>query len=369
MAILKQLVKSKFFLLYVLAIINILVSYFYLKFPFVRGAGDSVSYYNAMNFLKGAPFTLPIPFNRLLTVPLMLFMTIFFNYFIGDLYWSMAVINIIFYFLIIYFFYKIVLEIYNDEKVAVLSSVLFLSNYAMFTFGTTFLTDMGGWFFFILSTFFAIKYYKSSLTEKKFYFVSVLAASIGFLFKEYGGLGLISLSLLIFFTHLQWREKIRQVFVAGLIFFATAGLYHFWFYLHYHYSYIDWYAFAYRYYVQYAPIPSQINYSFAIMVKVLGWLYLAGWPIFLLGLWQEKKNFDKYRAKILGALLPASLMFFIWPAFTQRLAFIFVPWLALISGFGLSKIKNNYIIAAVLLIYILINYNIHKLITIINLPF
>ncbi|PJA01682.1 hypothetical protein COX74_01360, partial [bacterium (Candidatus Gribaldobacteria) CG_4_10_14_0_2_um_filter_41_16] len=65
-----------------------------------------------------------------------------------------------------------------------------------------------------------------------------------------------------------------------------------------------------------------------------------------------------------------SLAFLAWPALTQRIAFIIVPWLALISGFGLSKIKNNYIIGTILIAYALINYSITTfLIKIINLPF
>ncbi len=344
-------------LLYTLAIVNILVSFFVLKYPIAQ-MGDPVSYYNAMQFLKGEAFTPPIPLNRLLTVPLMLFTSIFFGFFIGNLYWSMAVINIIFYFLAIYFFYRIVLEIYNDEKVALLSSILFFSDYVIFTFGTALLTDMGGWFFFILSTFFAIKYYKSyksGAIQKKFYFASIITASVGFLFKEYAALGLVSLVFLILVLNIEWKKRIKQILLAGALFIIIPLIYHLWFYLYYHYSYWDWYFYNYESYA-YAPIRPELKYGFHLLIKVLGWLYLAGWPIFLFGLWQEKKYFDKERIKILAALLPASIMFLIWPSLNQRPMFILVPWLALISGFGLSKLKNNYMIGAFLAFYILMNY-------------
>jgi len=101
----------------------------------------------------------------------------------------------------------------------------------------------------------------------------------------------------------------------------------------------------------------------------LGWLFLAGWPVWLFGLWQEKKFLDRTRAKILLALLPASLVFLFWPTFTQRIAFILVPWLAMIAGFGLSKIRNSYLVTAYLAVYILINYHIDWLLKVINLPF
>ena len=92
------------------------------------------------------------------------------------------------------------------------------------------------------------------------------------------------------------------------------------------------------------------------MIKVLGWLFLIGWPIFFYGLYQEYKNFNSQRFKILLALLPASLAFLIWPGLTQRIAFIFVPLLSMVSAFGLSKLKDKYVIILLLLIYAAINY-------------
>ena len=99
-----------------------------------------------------------------------------------------------------------------------------------------------------------------------------------------------------------------------------------------------------------------INWSIILLIKVLGWLFLVGWPIFLLGLYQEYKNFNWTRFKIFVALLPASIAFMAWPGLTQRIAFIFVPLLAMISGFGLSKIKNKYIIILILISYAVVGY-------------
>jgi len=357
MKLLLKILKSKYFLLYALAILNLAVALYVIKISL--WSSDSETYLKAMQYLQGAKLD-EIPYNRLITAPFMLYASIFFSYFTGGLFNGMLTANLIFYFLIIYIFYKLVFEIYKDHKTALLSSVLFLSNYSMYNFGVAYTTDMGGWFFFILGTWLALKYYYRK--NKKFYYLAVLAAGVGILFKEYGALGLISLSLLILISEYGWREKIKKIITAGFLFALIPLLYNLIFYLKFNYSYLDWYFFNVDAHGQ--------SYNLILLIKVLGWLYLAGWPIFFYGLWQEKKYFEKTRATVLAALLPASLAFLAWPALTQRVAFIIVPWLALISGFGLTKLKNNYLIAAILIIYIIINYSITPfLLDAINLPF
>jgi hypothetical protein len=352
-----KIVKSKYFLLYALAIINLIVAVYIIKISL--WSSDSETYLSAMNFLQGDKLT-EIPYNRLITAPFMLYASIFFSFIFGSLFNGMLAVNIIFYFLIIYVFYKLALEIYQDHKIAFLSAALFLGDYGIYNFGTVYLADMGGWFFFILSSLLALKYYNDK--NKKFYYLAVLAAGLGVLFKEYGALGMASLTILILISNFSWIKKFKEIIIAGLLFSAIPIIYNILFYLKFHYSYLDWYFFNVGAHGQ--------SYGLILLIKVLGWLFLAGWPIFLYGLLQEKKYFNRQRAYILAALLPASLAFLAWPALTQRIAFIFVPWLALISGFGLSKIKNNYLTAAILIIYIIINYSITPfLIKAINLPF
>ena len=278
----------------------------------------------------------------------------------------MLVINIFFYVLIACFFYKLVFEIYNSKKIAMLSSILLISNYSIINFGLAYLVDMGGWFFFILSSYYAVKYYKNS--KNKYFFLAIFSSSVGFLFKEYGALGLVSLSLLILISNKELILKIKKIIWAGFLFSIIPAVYYLLFYFKFHYTYFDWYS---NNLIQYAAgsYLSNFNYKIALLFKVLGWLFFAGWPIFLYGLWEEKKYFNKERMKIILAILPASLFFIFWPALDQRIAFILVPWLAMISGFGLSKIKNKYILSLLLLIYIMVNYNIQYLMNIIDVPF
>lgn len=341
---------------------NFLAVCFYInKPPFIFS--DSKSYYQAIVFLQGFPLEGALPLNRLLTAPLMLDVSLFFNNFIGNIYSSMLTVNIIFYCLIIMIFYELAYLIYKNRFAAFAGSVLFSSNYYLINFGLAYLADMGGWMFFTLSTLFAVKYFQTK--SDKFYYLSIFSSSFGFLFKEYGAVGMASLGLLILFSEMPLGKKLKKIIFAGLLFAITPIVYHVFFYLRFDYSYFDWYLFNIGKYA------SGDNFSSALFlaIKVLGWLFSLGWLIFAYGLYQEKKHFDKYRAKILFCLLPASLMFFLWPVLDQRIAFIFVPWLALISGFGLCKIKNKYLAGFILLAYVLINYNIKYLLKIINLPF
>ncbi|MFH1255409.1 MAG: glycosyltransferase [bacterium] len=360
-----RIFKLEYFFLYLLGLINFLAARFYMnKPPFIFA--DSKSYYQAMMFLKGLPVEGVLPLNRLLTTPLMLDVSLFLNNFIGDLYSSMLAANIVFYCLITAIFYKLAYLIYKSRAAAFAGSVLFLSNYYIINFGLAYLSDMGGWMFFALSTLFAVKYFQTK--SDKFYYLSVFSSSFGFLFKEYGAVGIASLGMLILFSAMPWRKKIKKIIFAGLLFAAAPIIYHVFFYWRFHYSYFDWYLFNMGKYV-YSGNFSSLSYRLFLSIKVLGWLFSLGWPVLVCGLYQEKKHFDKDRAKILLCLLPASFMFFLWPALDQRIAFIFVLWLALIAGFGLSKIRNKYFVVFVLLAYILINYNIKYLLEIINLPF
>ena len=353
--------KSPYFLIFVLGIVNLLIALFLIKQP-LNISGDSVSYFNTMKFLQGqeydtqfnGPDTEIVLKARILTTPLMLYSSIFFGKIIGNGYDGILLINIIFYFLIIFVFYKLIYVIYKDHFISLISSVLFMANYCLYHYGTTYRTDIGGWFFFLLTTLLAVKYFKNSQSNK-FYYLAILSASIGVLFKEYGALGMIPLGILILFLPNNFFNKLFKILKAAFLFLIIPGLYHLFIYFQYGFSYLNWHSYAFSELINNPAAPG-IDWSILLLAKVLGWLFLAGWPIFAWGLYQEYKNFNKQRAKILLAILPASLSFLAWPGLTQRIAFILVPWLAMISGYGLSKIKNRYIILLILLIYVSINY-------------
>ncbi|MDO8669441.1 MAG: glycosyltransferase family 39 protein [Candidatus Buchananbacteria bacterium] len=356
----KKIVKSPYFWLFALAVANLLIALFFVRYPLELN-GDSPSYLGAMQIIQGQDYdhnlyggeTEKMLKTRILTTPLMLYFSIAAGQFLGGGYAGMFFINLIFYFLIILVFYELVKAIYQSHKVALIASVLFFANYCFTNYGPTYRTDIGGWFFFLLTALLAVNYFKTR--QKKFFWLAILASSVGVLFKEYGALGLTTLGILILFLPLTPWQKIKELIKTAILFSIIPVLYYIFVYLKFGFSYIDRYLYAVDATILNTADPG-INWSIILLIKVLGWLFLAGWPIFAYGLYQEYKNFDLKRFKILLALLPASIAFLAWPGLTQRIAFIFVPLLSMVSAFGLSKLKNKYVIILILIAYAAVGY-------------
>ena len=349
----KKITQSVYFYIALLIVLNIFMAVFCVS-PGFKIVGDAGSYHEAIKFIEGQPISGSIPFHRLLTTPFMLLSSRLFDYFFHNIYGSMAAVNII--------FYKLAFEIYKDKKTAFFSCVLLASNYYLFNIDNAFIADLGGRFFLILTDLLAVKYFLNQ--DKKYYYLAILSSSVGVLFKEFGALGFLSLICLILFLPVNWKEKIKIILKSGALFAIVPLAFHLFFYYKFSFSYFDWYKTSLNFYP-----PEMHQYGIVLFLKVMGWLFLAGWPLFLWGLWQEKKFFDGQRFKILLALFPASVAFFAWPMFMQRTAFVLVPWLSLVSGFGLSKIKIKFLPFILLIVYMAVNYNLERLMLLINLPF
>ena len=357
-------VKNKHILwLLSFAILCIFVSYFYISYSPNLGS-DATEFKQATVFLsQGGELSKEVLTNRVLTSPVFLYSSVVLNLFFKDFSTSSAVINVFFYFLCVIAFYYLALEIYKEEKIAFLSTILVIFNYYVIDPGNAHLADMSGWFFLIISTYLAIRYINTF--DRKFYYFSILLAIVGFFFKEYGGLGLMNLALLIFVSDLPKQQKWKDVLLAVVLSVIPIVSYHLFVYFQYHVSYFD----------KFINVPTSANSapgyqskSSILLIKILGWLFSFGWLAFLYGAYEECIIKDKKRLKILLAIFPATLTFLIWPAITQRLAVILMFWLALIAGFGISRVRW-YILYPFLAAYILFNINIKILIDKINLPF
>ena len=150
---------------------------------------------------------------------------------------------------------------------------------------------------------------------------------------------------------------------SGLLVLLPLLFYHAFFYLEYHLTYFDRISHA-----AFLGIFGEETRSLILLIKILGWLFTFGWLAFCLGLKEERTAMDKHRIKILLATFPITLLFLIWPVYTQRIAVVLMMWLSLIAGFGLSRLRW-YWLCPFLGIYIWVNYNIKSLLDIINLPF
>jgi hypothetical protein len=215
--------------------------------------------------------------------------------------------------------------------------------------GVTYMSDIGGWFFLILTSNFALRHYYETGARGRYFYLAIMAAVIGVFFKETGGLGIIVLLAIMAIKKTDWHLKMQNIFLATVGFFAPILVYHLWFYLHFNYSYFDWYI------VNHQTYNSSSGHTLAALAKIIFWLFNFGWLFFVAGVYQEIKTFNQERVFLLLALLTGPLAFLIWPYFAPRIGFILVPWLALIASHGLKKIPTPLLVI-LLLLYFFINY-------------
>ncbi|MBU2037074.1 glycosyltransferase family 39 protein, partial [Patescibacteria group bacterium] len=283
------------------AVFSLAISYFYIGYV-PRLEKDALDYYAAANFLQGRPTAAPVQMNRVLTTPLFLYSVIFLQAIFGNYILGLVIFNIVFFFLCLAAFYWLAKEIYDSKKTALWGALLMVTNYYFIDPGNAHLADMAAWFFFLVSTGMAVRYFRTD--QRQFFFLTIALAAIGFLFKEYGGLGIISLGILVLISSAAWKQKIKDILLAGVMFSVPFLCYHLFVYFHYHYSYFDWFA-AVRSLSSQAG--REASRSLALLVKVFGWLFSLGWLAWLVGVKEEIKTGDKAHEKLMLALLPASL--------------------------------------------------------------
>lgn len=265
--------------------------------------------------------------------------------------------NIVFYVIANLFFYKLLEEFFESRKVAFGSAILLAANYAMITFGPTYLMDMGGWMFYFITIFLVFRFLK---TEKiKYLLWGSLAISVGGLFKEYGYLGFITILIALIITY---KSNVKKLIKYSLLFGGFAilptVLVHISMYINYNYSYLDWFSFTKS---LFAGSPTKL----LSYIKVFGSLFTFGWFLFLGGIYSLIKKsgtkFNSQQITFLIALFLSITPIFLWPGITQRIFFVSVPLLILISSVFLKKYESRiYYFAPLFIIYILANFTMDK---------
>lgn len=320
--------------------------------------GDSQTYVEAINFLKNDVSSIDFVPNRIVTTYLGLRSVMFLTSLTGSLYFSWLFINILLFIFGFMFFYKLVSLLFSP-KVSFWSTILLATNYSAINFGPAFLMDMGGWAFYIVSVYFTFKYL---FTENKTYFwLSAILISLGGLWKEYAFLGLIVLFLTYIYLNYKkgWFKVLRTMFLAGIFVFSPILLLNLVVYLKFHYTYANWFS----YQAKYVYGSRIIEY-----IKAFGSLYNFGWFLFLPGLYIfSKKILNQYGNKLVDDenkkdlfvlfVLISTLPFLVWPAITQRVLFIVIPGVILVTSYFLEKNTSKYyILIPILTLYVLSNF-------------
>lgn len=268
---------------------------------------------------------------------------------------SLIAQNLVFYFLSVLLIFFLVYRLYGNEKQAFYGTVLYIGAYPMLAYGLAALTDLSGWFFYILSILICLKF-----LEKPNFKTALLAGSvagIGMLFKENMAAAPIFFASLVFLTaKFSLKDKFKYIFIYGVPFAIIILINSIIIYKLYSYSYLDWYLVQFNH-----PQKGFFAYTPLRIAIEIARVFLVGWIFVLLGIRKEFILKNKERAMVLIALIPPSLSFFLWAFPHNRIAYIAAPLLVLFGSLGILRSYKNYklnnlIEITLISLYLLVNY-------------
>jgi glycosyltransferase involved in cell wall biosynthesis len=316
--------------------------------------GDSQTYVESLSVIKTGIVPSDFIPNRILTTSLGLLSILSLDIVIQNIAVSWMFINIVLLLILVIYFYNLILELFNDKKVAFIGGLLLCTNYSFINFGPAYLMDAGGWALYVIALYYLYKYIKSA---KRIPLWSALLIAIGGLWKEYVFLASVVLAGAIVIKYWgSWNRICRYVLLCAAVILLPTLILNLFVYYKYHYSYFSWFKHQDIY-----------TYSSRIVeyIKAFGSLYNFGWFLFLPGLFVFMKksirsvNKNEYSIQVVYILLilVSTIPFLIWPAITQRILFITIPGIILVSLFAIRYFKyDQYYTWGILSLYTISNF-------------
>jgi len=344
--------RSYFLKLTIFALINIfLINFLFLPF-ITRFTSDSQSYLETAKYFAGKiadnqfiwRFLKPVvPYLVALVSPIFDFKPAF------------LFINSLFYLATAFVVYKIIKLMFNNDRQALVGSIFYLSAYPVLEYGIGYMTDLAGWFFFVLCVYLTLIFLKKP--SYKLALAGGLVLAIGFLAKEYAtGGGVFFVICLLFIHKDSFANKIKYLLVYSISFLIPFGAWQLIVYMRWYYSYFSWYNLVYH---DYSGISRFYSEFFRLVLKSLAATFLAGWIFVVAGLWRIKKISAENKKIFLALILP-SFLFLFWPAASSRLFFIVGLLLCLLASWGMVSwsflMKNKYLYLGALAVVVAGNY-------------
>lgn len=318
---------------------------------------DSGGYINAVNFITTGSGNVHL--HRLLR-PLGPLLAAVFTPFVGNVTNGFLAENSIFLILSSGLIFLITKEIYNNEKVALFSSILFSSSWIVLFHGLAVLTDMGAYFFITLDIYLTLLFFKKD-RDYKFLLVLGLICGLGLLMKENSVVGALFFVLMLLLSKNAMKRKIEWLFVFSFAFLIpilinSAIIYYF-----FNYTYLDWYLYNVGEYAT--------THNYIYIIFGLGSVFNMIFPFFVIGLYNQLKN--KANLKLYISLLISSFIpVLLWPVQSDpRFSFIVFIGMIPLSSYGIklfcdyfdtqaSKIAITILVIGILFAYVFVNMSI-----------
>jgi hypothetical protein len=259
--------------------------------------------------------------------------------------------NVIFYFLSAWLIFLLIYRIYRNEKQAFYGVILYIGAYPMLAYGLASLTDISGWFFYILSVLIALNFLEKPVLKTAF--LSGLVAGFGMLFKENSAAAPIFFASLMFIAvKVPFKEKLKYLLTFGAAFAIFPAISSVFIYKLYSYSYLDWFGVS---KVSAGGGALYVISPLRILIEA-GRVFLIGWIFVLLGAIKEFTQKNIGRIKVLLAFIPSSLSFFVWIYPHNRMMYIAAPLLVFVASFGILRENKNQKLGRILEIIFLMAY-------------
>ncbi len=338
--------------------------------------GDTLSYVDTMDVLAGHAAPAGFVPNRVITTFAPMEIVHFLAPYFGGVYGPWFALNCLFFVLIGIVFFKLLDSFFDSKPAAYLGTLFLATNYGFLIFGPNYLMDIGGWSFYIFSIYFLWRYARSK--RHKDILLAALMVGVGGLFKEYAFLGAIAIAAYLILeawpslrTVQGWREFIVKSVSSAIVALVPVVLLYVWAYHRFGYTYANWFGSNAVHYIYPSRVKEYIK-AFGSLINflafpVLGgaWIALRQWTGKAIpGLTREAKIFST-------AFLVSFLPIFFWPAITQRILTITVPFAAFVACFCFKKYQHRwYLFLPLLALYALATFFMDSyILKAVNLPF
>lgn len=337
--------------------------------------GDTASYGLAIDVIEGgrpAPGYMPY---RLLTTFGALEIVRFFGAIFGNMYLGWFFMNLILYVTSVYVLFALIRRITGSAPAACLGSLFLAGNYGYLLFGPTFLMDIGGWSFYIFTLYFIWRYTEEvrAATPRAYKYMLYAAACVGIggLFKEYAFLGGAAIGAYLIIEAIR-NKRVRPLgllVTSGIISIIPVTILYTYIYHKFGYTYLDWFGMNAEHYVYGSRILEYIK-SLGSLYTLLSVLVIAG-VVVIIRQWRSISTETKI---FLGATLVSCIPVFCWPAITQRILTITLPFSIIIASFFFKKYAERPLamigFATILVLYVLATFFMDSyLLNAVNLPF